>query len=180
MKRWLKRNLPHPSTVLEHPSLGMFGNLLRDPNLWHLNRRSVSGAVALGLFLAFMPIIGQMVLAALGAIRFRVNLPLAVSLTWISNPLTFAPIFYGVFVIGCLLLGHPVPPFDPDFWFDWHNWFGVIVEVALGALVAATVSAIAGWYLMQALWRRNLRRQIERRRTRVARALAQRRDAPEA
>lgn len=168
VKRWLKRNLPHPSKVLAHPSMGVFGDLLRDPNLWHLNRRSVSGAVALGLFLAFLPLIGQMALAALGAIRFRVNLPLAVSLTWISNPLTFAPIFYGVFVIGCLLLGHPVPPFDPDFWFDWHNWLGVFVEVMLGALVSATVLALAGWWLVQVLWRRNLRRQIALRRARIA------------
>lgn len=169
MKRWLKRILPNPTKVLAHPSLGVFGDLLRDPNLWHLNRRSVSGAVALGLFLALVPMFGQMILAALGAIRFRVNLPLAVSLTWITNPLTFTPIFYGAFVVGCLLLGHPVPPFDRDFWFDWHNWLGVFAEVVLGSLVTASVLALAGWWSVQALWRRNLRLQIARRQARMAR-----------
>lgn len=168
MKKWLSRILPHPRAVREHRSLAVFGTLLRDPNLWHLNRRSVSGGVAVGLFLLFFPMFGQTLIAAAAAIRLRVNLPIAASLTWISNPLTFGPVFYFAFMVGCWLLGRPVPPFDPDFWLDWHNWLGVYFETALGCLVCGSVCAAVGYYTVQALWRRNLRRQIVLRRARIA------------
>lgn len=170
MKRWLKRVLPNPHAVREHRSIGVFGNLLKDPNLWHLNRRSVAGGVGLGLFLVFLPMFGQMLYAGALAIWLRVNLPIAVALTWISNPLTFAPIFYFCFMVGCWLSGRPIPPFDPDFWLDWHNWLAVYLEVLLGCAVVGSVSSAAGYFGTQALWRANLRRQIARRRERIAQA----------
>jgi uncharacterized protein len=78
VKRWLKRILPAPRTFLANGRFGMFGKLLHDPNLWHLNRYSVSGAVAVGLFVVFMPPLGQTILAVAAAILLRVNLPIAV------------------------------------------------------------------------------------------------------
>lgn len=55
-KRLIQRWLPDPATLKEHKHLRLFGKLLLDANLWHLNRRSAAGAFAVGLFMAWVPL----------------------------------------------------------------------------------------------------------------------------
>lgn len=168
MRRWLKGILPDPRQILDNKYLRVFGTLLKDPNLWHLNRRSAAGAVALGLFVMYLPPLGQMFVAAAGAIRFRVNLPISVSLVWLSNPLTIPPMFYGAYALGAWILGEPIRAFEVHFWLDWHNWLGVVGPVMLGSLICASVSALIGYFAVQTLWRLSLSREIALRRARYA------------
>jgi hypothetical protein len=93
-RRLLRRYLPDHRRIREHRHLQFFGDRLHDPNLWHLNRRSVAGAMGVGVFVALLPTLGQMAVAAAAAIWLRVNLPLAVAMVWITNPLTMPPIFF--------------------------------------------------------------------------------------
>ncbi|MFC6755273.1 DUF2062 domain-containing protein, partial [Halorubrum tibetense] len=87
-KKLLKRWMPDPAKIRNHASLQFLGNVLHDPNLFHLNRTSVSRAFFVGIFICFLPIPGQMGLAALCALWFRANLPISAALVWISNPIT--------------------------------------------------------------------------------------------
>jgi Uncharacterized protein conserved in bacteria len=87
-KKFFQRYMPKRETLRDNKALRVFGSLLHDPNLWCLNRRSASGAFAVGLFMAFVPLPSQMIMAAGLAILFGVNLPLAVALVWVSNPIT--------------------------------------------------------------------------------------------
>ena len=64
----------------EIKSLHLLGDWIYASNLWHINRYSASMAFFVGLFVAFMPIPGQMVLAAVLAVLFGCNLPLSVGL----------------------------------------------------------------------------------------------------
>jgi len=80
VKRWLRRITPNRAQVREHKQLRAFGKRLQDPALWHLNRQSVSGAFAVGMFVMYLPPLGQLLIAAAGAIAFRVNLPISVAL----------------------------------------------------------------------------------------------------
>ena len=168
VKRWLKGIMPKPREILDSKYLQVFGTLLHDPNLWHLNRRSASGAFAVGLFIMYLPPLGQMFMAAAAAITLRVNLPIAVSLVWVSNPITIPPMFYLAYVIGAALLGRQIRTFEPAFWLDWHNWLGVVEPVLLGSLICATFCSVAGYLTIQILWRWSLMRQIQRRRARYA------------
>ena len=93
-KRFLKRYMPKEHDIRNHKHMRYFGKLLHDPNIWHLNRRSVAGAFSVGLFMAMVPVPFQMILAAAAAIPCRVNLPISVGLVWITNPLTMPAIFY--------------------------------------------------------------------------------------
>ena len=167
MKKWLKRIMPPSREIKEHRQLtSVFGTLLHDPNIWHLNRRSASGAFAVGLFVMYLPPVGQMFIAAAAAIWLRVNLPISVALVWLSNPLTIPPMFYFAYRLGCWLTGTEAHGFDVRFWIDWHNWLTVMSPLMIGSLICATVCSAAGYFGIQAVWRWNLRRQIERRRER--------------
>ena len=67
-KKFIKRFVPGHETIHGHKTLRFLGPLIKDPNLLHLNRRSVSGAVGIGLFLAFVPVPFQMLLAAISSV----------------------------------------------------------------------------------------------------------------
>ena len=154
-KKFFKRIMPDHDTIRHHKHLQIFGDLLHDPNLWHLNRRSVSGAFAVGLFMAFVPVPFQMVLAAAAAIPFRVNLPLSVILVWISNPLTIPPLFYGAYELGVWVLNWPKADFKFEPTIEWlttglhHIWEPFL----LGCFIAGTVSAAMGFIVVRLIWR---------------------------
>lgn len=160
--------MPDHKTIREHKHLKVFGKLLHEANLWHFNRRSVAGAFAVGLFNAFMPVPFQMLLSAAGAILFRVNLPLSVALVWITNPITMPPMFYGTYQLGAWILNTPGKDFNFELSMDWlMTELGVIWQpFLLGCLVAASVSAAAGYTIIRLLWRWHLVQHIKERKKR--------------
>ena len=154
-KRLIKKLTPDPQKLKEHKHLKIFGTLLHNPNLWHLNRRSISGAVALGIFCAFIPVPFQMVIAAAGAILFHVNMPVSVVMVWLSNPITMPPMFYGCYLLGAWLLGTPAQEFSFELSLAWlsdsllHIWQPFL----FGCLIAGSICSLLGYFSMRILWR---------------------------
>lgn len=147
--------MPDPHEIKNNKALKIFGNLLHDPNLWHMNRRSISGAFMVGLFFAWWPVPFQMVLAAGGAILLRTNLPMSVGLVWITNPVTMPPMFYFAYVVGTWVIGVPEMPFSVELSMDWlMNELSVIWKPFLtGCLILAVTSSAAGYFVMNYIWR---------------------------
>ncbi|WP_320108727.1 MULTISPECIES: DUF2062 domain-containing protein [unclassified Psychrobacter] len=104
----LKSLLPTPEKILESRTLKLFAPHLADPRLWHFNRHSLNKAVYIGVLSAFFPLPGQMLIALVGSLIFRANVPMALGLTWITNPLTSLPIFYAGYYIGAKIIDAPV------------------------------------------------------------------------
>ncbi len=166
-KRIIKRYLPDHRKIRDHRHLRWLGNLLHDPNLWHLNRRSVSGAFSVGLFCAFMPIPFQMVLAAFLAIPARVNLPISAGLVWITNPVTMPPMFYFAYKLGAWLLDVEVQQhlqFEMSVAWMMSELALIWQPFLLGSLILATGSAVVGNLLVRALWRMHIIRYIKQKR----------------
>jgi uncharacterized protein (DUF2062 family) len=164
-RKLLKRWSPDPVKLRNMPSLQFLGDLLHDPNLFHLNRHSVSVACALGFFLAFLPIPGHFVLAAFLALWLRCNLPLAIALVWISNPLTLPFILYSSYKLGLWMLGVPFVPFS--FELSW-SWFGseflrIWKPLMLGSLILSVFFSSSIYLLIQGLWRWAVVRRWKRR-----------------
>ncbi|HHH39520.1 MAG TPA: DUF2062 domain-containing protein [Sedimenticola sp.] len=161
----IKRFTPDHETIRNHKHLRVFGRLLHDPNLWHLNRRSVSGAFAVGLFWAFIPMPFQMIAAAAIAIPTRVNLPISVALVWISNPLTMPPIFYFNYLVGTWFLGTPVHLMDSELSMDYflHSMERIWQPLYFGSLVCGVVASAAGYFGMRMLWRMHVVSQWQKR-----------------
>ncbi len=164
-KKLIKRYLPDPHKIRDHKHLRLFGALLHDPNLWHLNRRSVSGAFAVGLFMAFVPMPFQMIPAAALAILFRVNLPISAALVWLTNPVTMTPVFYFCYNLGAWLLDTPVHTVEFEITWEWISTELVRIwkPFLFGSFLVASASAIIGFFGMRALWRWHVIRDWERR-----------------
>ena len=157
-KNLVKRYMPSREKVLNNKYLKVFGKLLYDPNLFHINRRSVSGAFAVGLFFAWIPVPFQMVLAAAVAIPARTNVIISVALVWISNPITMPPLFYFAYQLGGRILGVKAKHFDFELSFSWlANELSLIWQpFLLGCMIMAIFSALFGYTFMRLFWRWNV------------------------
>ena len=169
MRSFFKRYIPEQHIIREHHILRYFGKLLHDPNVWHLTRRSTAGGVATGLFCAYIPLPIHMVVAASLSILFRVNLPLAVLCTWITNPFTFAPIFIFAYELGAKILNRPTRELHIEFTLHWLTERLVVIwePLLLGCLILAIISSLAGYFSIRLLWRISAVRKWEERKLRM-------------
>jgi hypothetical protein len=155
-KKLFKRFTPDAARVKRQPALKFLRPLLDDPNLFHFNRHSISLAMLIGVFLAFIPIPFQMVFAAILALWIRCNLPLSVGLVWITNPLTIAPIFFTTYQLGLWILDIPSMHIPHD-----HFSFSLLQDeimqiwkpLLVGSLVTATILSIIAYLLTRLFWR---------------------------
>jgi hypothetical protein len=164
-RKLIRRYLPDVNTIRNHKHLRFFGRLLHDPNIWHLNRRSVSGAFAAGLFMALVPMPFQMIPAAALAIFFRVNLPISVALVWITNPLTTAPISYFCYRLGAWILNTPTHAVEFQISWEWISTELIRIwkPFLLGSLLVGLICAVIGYFGIHALWRWHVIRDWEAR-----------------
>lgn len=154
-KRTLKQLAPSPAKLREIKLLRILGDWIYQPNLWHVNRYSASMAFFVGLFVAFMPIPGQMICAALLAVAFRCNLPLSVGLVWITNPVTMPAMFYLAYSVGALIIDVPVQPVEFQLSWDWFsNSLGTIWQpLLLGCVICGLFFGSLGFFVMSMIWR---------------------------
>lgn len=154
-RRILKRFMPDHKTMQQHPHLQRFGKRLADPKLWYLNRRTVAGGAAIGMFVGFMPVLGQMFIAAALAIFFRVNLPLASMTVWVSNPLTIAPIYFFSYKLGAWVLDIPIEPHAFSMTWQWftHEFLVIWQPVLVGSLISGVIAALLAILFVRLLWR---------------------------
>jgi uncharacterized protein (DUF2062 family) len=169
-RKYIRRIMPSVDKVREIKAFGIFGETLFHPGLWHLNRRSAAGGVAVGLFCGLIPGPLQMLGAAIGALLFRVNLPLALATTLYTNPLTIVPLYLVAYEIGSFVLGASgalhVPP-APDWDFGrpvasiealgaWAMSLGA--PLAFGVFLLACLLSAAGYLIVRLGWSLYLRR----------------------
>lgn len=168
-RKFIKRFLPNHETIKRQKALKIFGNVLYNPNLWCLNRRSAAGAFAVGLFMAFVPLPSQMIMAAGLAIICSVNLPLSIALVWVSNPVTMPVLFYGAYKIGAWLLS--TPPQNFHFELSWEFIGSQMSTIGppflLGCAVCAILSSLIGYFGIRGLWRYSVVRSWNKRTQRL-------------
>ena len=154
-KKLLKQFVPSPARIRQVKGLHLLGNWIYSPNLWHINRYSASMAFFVGLFISFMPVPGQTILAAAIAIWLRCNLPLSVALVFVSNPVTMPPIFFMAYEVGALILNTPVQQlqFEPSFHWLGSGLAAIWKPFLLGCLVCGLFAGSLGYFTISMLWR---------------------------
>lgn len=164
MRKLFRKYLPSHEAILQSRWARPFGSWLRHPNLWHLHRRSVAGGVAIGLFAGLIPGPLQMIGAAILAVLFRANLPVALFTTLYTNPFTILPLYVVAYEYGAFVIGHhngitsarlQLPEMN------WSNWITVLPEwfvslgkpFAVGLPLLAVTLALLGYVGVRLLWR---------------------------
>lgn len=183
-RKHFRKYLPDHESIRGNQYLRVFQPLLKHPNLWHLNRHSVAGGVAVGMFAGLIPGPLQMLSAAILAIIFRVNLPVAAVTTLYTNPFTWGPLILAAYAIGSWVTGGNDAP-AASLKFDWRNltdtqnwteflpafwnWLLSLGETFLiGNLILAVALAVIGYFTVQLAWRLYIQAYLRRRRARPA------------
>ncbi len=151
--------------------LAPFDHLLHDTRLWSIRRRTVVPALSMGLFIAFMPVPGHMLIAALGALALRINVPVAVLTTFVSNPLTIGPMFFLSYRLGQKLLTLQPQPFGFELSIHWltGQFLTIWQPLLLGCILLGSLAALVGYIVLDLLWRASLVDYLALRRRRKAR-----------
>lgn len=127
------------------------------PAYLSVNRKSVANAMLVGLFFGFIPMPMQMLAVVLSTFFLTFNVPLAVSLVWITNPLTMPIIFYVEYLIGnfFLLDDNSVQVQLTLEWFT-NNMDAIFLPLYLGAAICAVSFAFLGYTFIHVLWKRSV------------------------
>ena len=163
-RKIIKKYLPSHERVRNNRHIARFGGFLQHPNLWHLNRHSVAGGVAVGMFSGLVPGPFQMLTAALLAVPLRVNLPVALATTFYTNPFTIGPLYVLAYLIGRLIMGGGGAALSPPPDLQWSQ-LGASLEaflrwamsmgtpLAIGLVALALGLAALGYACVQIGWR---------------------------
>lgn len=135
----------------------MVGDRLFDKDIWHISRRSISGGLALGLFIAFTPTIPlQMLFSAIGAIWLRVNLPIAIAACWVTNPFTAVWIYFMEYRLGQAVLGK-LPGIYAIIEIDnigaIRRLFSQATYIWTGGVILGAIAALVAYAAVQIAWR---------------------------
>lgn len=169
--RWLK-HIPTQETVLAYSFLKPVRHILDHHGLWQFNRHSVAWGAAIGLFFSVAIPFAQIPFAALVAVYFRVNVPVAIFGTLLSNPFTTPALIFFAYRLGSFLVGHEAPaqaaiaaaakPVDEaglirdainwlSYWVDWIQSAGW--PLVIGLLLLSILLAVLGYVGVKVIWR---------------------------
>ncbi len=165
-RQFLRRVLPHPTNLKKQWFLRPFRALLHDPALWATHRRNVLRALALGIFISFIPFPIHTALSGVAALYLRINVPVAIVASWLSNPVTFGPMYYGAYRLGAIVLGSPAAASRSEFSVEHlQALLGEIWQpLIVGCLIAGTSLSLAAYWILNRLWIRQVRRRFQLRR----------------
>ena len=180
LRKFIRKVLPSHESVLNNRHIARLGPRLQHHNLWHLNRRSVAGGVAVGMFAGLVPGSNpvQFTVGAVLAVAFHVNLPLAALITLYSNPFTIVPLYYTAFRLGQLVLMQSdggLPPMalglEGKGFLEWIpaaiEWLASVGKpLVIGLPLLAILLAAVSYLLVDGAWRLSVRWQWQRRRQR--------------
>jgi uncharacterized protein (DUF2062 family) len=128
---------------------------MHDQKLWGIRRKTVVPAVAWGTFVAFLPIPGHVLVAVLGSLQIRCNIPVAAVTTFICNPVTIGPMFYFSYRVGASLLGIEPGPFAIELSLAWlgGTFVSIWQPLVLGSVLVGIISALIAYVMLDVFWR---------------------------
>lgn len=99
------RQAVQPEVLSQYRIFKPVSHRLHDPVYWSTDAKPMAIGISAGLLWAFWIPVGQILAACFLALWLRGNLPAAAAATFVSNPLTIAPLSYLAHQIGTALLG---------------------------------------------------------------------------
>jgi uncharacterized protein (DUF2062 family) len=125
-KGWFRRSVfktyrffKHPRKLKTRPIMRWFARHFLDKRVWRPTQHTFAGGMAIGTFITLQLLPIQMPAATILAAVFRVNIPIAIAMCWVSNPVTMAVLAPLEYHVGKWALAFmtkvPTTPFPTKF-----------------------------------------------------------------
>lgn len=177
-RRKIRKYLPTPDHFDRLAWARPFKRFLGHANIWALNRKSIAGGVAAGLFCGLIPGPFQIFGALIWVVVAKVNMPVAFTVTLYTNPITIVPLYLVAVAYGQFFLGEigeatmqPLPEWNWSAWgdsthamLDWMLSMGPSLAVGLPALMVTL--SVLGYFTVRVAWNIGVRIAVVRRRKR--------------
>ena len=133
-----------------HPRIS---RLLERGGSLHVDEYALARGVSLGLFVGLTPTVGiQTAMMVAGSLMFRANFPAAFIVSFVSNPVTMAPLYYGWHELGIWMMRWlPVSRAAGDS--IGEAFAEDTLAMLIGSMAVAIPSAILGYFAFLWLWR---------------------------
>lgn len=166
-KGWFRRSLfktyrffKHPRKLKSRPLMRWFARHFLDKRVWKPTQHTFSGGMAVGTFITLQLLPIQMPSATILAAIFRVNIPIAIAMCWVSNPVTMAVLVPLEYQVGKwaldLLTDVPSTPFPSKFPEDIAAMWLALREHApvmlFGGVILGAVLVPVMYVLTYAVW----------------------------
>ncbi|MDT8408497.1 MAG: DUF2062 domain-containing protein [Wenzhouxiangellaceae bacterium] len=135
----------------EHPRVS---GVLERSGCLNVDEFTLARGVSVGIFVGLTPTVGiQTIMMLAASMIFRANFPAAMVVSFVSNPLTMAPLYFGFSQLGQRLL--PLLPVPQAPITTVADEIAVeTLELLLGSLVIAAPSGLAAYVVFLWLWRK--------------------------
>jgi uncharacterized protein (DUF2062 family) len=128
------------------------------PKFLSTNKKMVSKAVFIGLFIAFIPMPMQMLTVLAVTLFVRFNVPIALAMCWFSNPLTMPLMYYMEYVTGSFFLGNN--PIEVELTLEWfsNNIDDIFIGLYVGTAFYSILGSFSGYWLVNHFWKVSVKR----------------------
>lgn len=166
-RAWFRRSvfqtyrfLKHPRRLRERPVMRWFARHFLDKQVWKPTQHTFAGGLSIGAFITMQLLPIQMPSATILAAVFRVNIPIALAMCWLSNPVTMPLMVPIEYAVGkwCLAFYTTVPttPFPTHLPDSAVEAWMVLREHApvmlFGGIVLGAVFAVLGYLGAWSAW----------------------------
>ena len=161
MPPFLARHIPTREQLARNRFLRWLEPFLHHTHLWVWSRHGVALGVAIGVFFGLLIPIAQIPFSVGAAVVLRANVPAAAASTLVTNPITFAPVYYAAYRVGARLSGAdveaapdlPVPlAGDADERSLWQRIGDVGTPLITGLAVFACSAGLGIYLLINLVW----------------------------
>lgn len=150
LRAWIKK-VPRQRHLRGSWLHRLLGDRLFAPGLWRPSGNRVAAGVATGFFWAMMPIPFQMLPAGIMAYWLRFNVPAAICVVWVTNPVTWPIILYWQFRLGAWMLAARGPTETEASLLA--SLGSVPLPLLLGCLVCGVIIAPVSYVIVVLGWR---------------------------
>ena len=147
--------------AITHPKFKEFLDKHKLPREYFATtRRSVTKGVLVGLFWGFIPMPFQMAGVIATTPFFRFNVPIGLATVWLSNPITYPPLWYLEYKTGNLILGRQgIDNIDLTMqWFSSH-WDDIVLPLYVGTAFYSTIVSYLIYLGLNWLWKRSVHKE---------------------
>jgi len=117
-----------------------------------VNRRAITRGLLVGIFWGFIPMPLQMLAVVFTTPFFKFNVPIAITMVWLSNPITMPFMYYMEYLTGSFILGMDTLHVQLNLnWFE-HHLDDIFIPLYAGTFFYAIVVSAIVYFFVNWLW----------------------------